>query len=161
MQLAHIISIFFALSVTFNGFASEIGQSDAENNFKQGQAFYKDGKFDAAVDEFSKAISQLPDESRYHHWLAKSYGELAETSGWLKAVRLAKNSKESLKRAVELDPENISALKDLMRYYQQAPRFLGGNSKKAKGISIRLKELKERNTHSFNNHHVTTLEHNS
>ncbi|MEE8233652.1 MAG: hypothetical protein V3R41_03125, partial [Gammaproteobacteria bacterium] len=104
---------------------------------------------------------QSPDDSRYHHWLAKTYGELAETSGWLKAMRLAGKSKESLKRAVELDPENIRALTDLMKYYQEAPRFLGGSNEKAKEISIQLKELKGENTHSFDNHRVITGERNS
>ncbi len=161
MRLAYIIIIFFAISATFNGFADETGQSDAEDNYDQGQVFYEDGKFNAAAEKFSKAITQSPDDSRYHHWLAKTYGELAETSGWLKAIRLAGKSKDSLKRAVELDPENIRALTDLMKYYQEAPMFLGGSNKKAKEISIRLEELEKKNTHSFYNHHVITVEQNS
>jgi tetratricopeptide (TPR) repeat protein len=132
--------------------------SAAEVNFSQGQIFYEDKEFQAAKDKFSKAISQSPDDSRYHHWLAKTYGELAETSGWLKAMGFAENAKKSLERAVELDPKNIAALTDLMNYYKSAPRFLGGSDKKAKEISTRLENLKEKNTHSFNNHHVTASE---
>ena len=158
MRLAHIIIIFFAISVAFNGFANETNNSDAEDNFNQGQVFYEDGKFDAAVKEFSKAISQSPKDSRYHHWLAKTYGEIAETSGWIKAMKLAGNSKKSLERAVELDPKNIAALTDLMKYYKEAPRFLGGSDEKAKEISIRLENLKEQNTHSLNYRHVTSRE---
>jgi len=161
MRLAHISIIFFAISATFNGFANEAKHSDAEDDFNQGQIFYKDGKFDAAVEKFSKAITQSPNGSRYHHWLAVTYGELAGTSGWLKAMRLAGMSRNSLKRAVELDPENIRALTVLVKYYQEAPRFLGGSNQKAKEISTRFEELKEKNTHSFNNHHMTTVEHNS
>ncbi len=158
MRLAHIIIIFFAISVAFNGFANETNHSDAEDNFNQGQVFYEDGKFDAAVEEFSKAIIQSPKDSRYHHWLAKTYGEIAETSGWIKAMKLAGNSKKSLERAVELDPKNIAALTDLMKYYKEAPRFLGGSDEKAKEISIRLENLKEQNTHSLNYRHVTSRE---
>jgi len=139
---------------TFSSFANEEIHSDSEDNFNQGQILYEDDKFEAAKDKFSKAIKQSPDDSRYHHWLAKTYGELAETSGWLKAMRFAENAKKSLERAVELDPKNIAALTDLMKYYRDAPRFLGGSDKKAEEISIRLEKLKEKNAHSFINHHV-------
>lgn len=161
MRLAHISIIFFTISATFNSFANEAKHSDTEDNFNQGQIFYEDGKFGAAVVKFSKSITQSPNSSRYHHWLAKTYGELAETSGWLKAMPLAGMSRNSLKRAVELDPENIRAFTDLIKYYQEAPRYLGGSNQKAKEISIQLEELKEKNTHSYNNHHATTVEHNS
>jgi len=40
-------------------------------------------------------------------------------------------------------------------------RFIGGSNKKAKEISIRLEELEKKNTHSFYNHHVITVERNS
>lgn len=161
MQLIRLAIIFFVTFATFTGFANEENLADAEDNFNQGQIFYKNGEFEAAVEEFSKAISQSPKDSRYHHWLAKTYGEMAETSGWLKAIRLAGKSKNSLKRAIELDPENIRALTDLMRYYQEAPMFLGGSNKKAKEISIQLEELENKSTHSFDNYHVITGERNS
>ena len=155
MHLRHLIVMFSIILATFGSFANEETDSDAEDNYHQGQMFYEEEKFDAAVDKFSKAIGQSPDDSRYHHWLAKTYGELAETSGWIKAMSYAEKSKESLERAVELDPKNIAALTDLMKYYRKAPRFLGGSDKKAEEISKRLEQLKEKNAHSFNNHHVT------
>jgi tetratricopeptide (TPR) repeat protein len=141
MQLKNLILFSILTLSNFSGFANEIDDSDAEKNFTQGQIFYENDEYDEAMNEFTLAISKSPNNSMYHHWLAKSYGELAETSGWFKAMRLAKNSKESLLRAVELDPENISALTDLMKYYQEAPRFLGGSNKKAKEIKVRLENL--------------------
>lgn len=158
MQLAHIIVIFFIVLATFNSFANEETDSDAEDNYHQGQIFYEEENFDSAADKFSKAISQSPDDSRYHHWLAKTYGELAETSGWLKAMRYAEKSKESLERAVELDPENVAALTDLMKYYKRAPGFLGGSDEKAREISKRLEKLKDKDSHSYNNNHMTGSE---
>ena len=161
MHLRHLTVIFFIMLATFSSFANEEMGSDADDYFHQGQIFYENDNFEAAMDRFSKAISQSPDDSRYHHWLAKTYGELAETSGWLKAMRFAENAKKSLKRAVELDPKNIAALTDLMEYYKQAPRFLGGSNKKAEEISKRLEKLKENNTHSFIYHQVTGSAQNS
>ena len=146
---------------TFSSYANEETGSDAEDNFQQGQTFYEDDNFEAAENSFSKAISQSPDDSRYHHWLARTYGELAEMSGWLKAMKLAKKSKASLERAVELEPDNVAALTDLKRYYEEAPGFLGGSKKKAKAISIHLEKLKGKSAHSFINHHVTSSTQNS
>jgi len=156
MQLTHLLITVSIVLATFSIFANEEMDSAAEVNFNQGQILYEDQKFKTAADKFSTAISQSPDDSRYHHWLAKTYGELAETSGWLKAMRFAKNAKKSLERATELDPENIAALTDLMKYYRDAPRLLGGSDKKAEEISLRLENLKENNTHSLNYHHVTS-----
>ena len=149
MQLTNLILVLFISLAAFNGFANEGDMTEAENNFNQGQIFYEAGQIDVAINEFSSAIAKSPNTSRYHHWLAKSYGELAEISGWLKAMRLAKDSKKSLKRAVQLDPENIDALTDLMKYYQEAPIFIGGSNKKAKEISIRLEALEDKNTDSL------------
>lgn len=148
MQLIRITFILFFILASFNGIAADENRSDAEKNFSQGQIYYENDEIDEAIIEFTLAISKSPNTSRYHHWLAKSYGELAETSGWLKAMRLAEDSKESLERAVELDPENVSALTDLMKYYQEAPRFLGGSNKKAKEIGIRLENLEREKSDS-------------
>jgi len=161
MRLTHLIVIFSVILTTFSSYASDEMHPYAEDNFHQGQIFYEDDKFEAAADKFSKAISLSPGDSRYHHWLAKSYGELAETSSWLKAMRFAENAKNSLERAVELDSKNIAALTDLMKYYKKAPRFLGGSDKKAEEISNRLEKLKKNNAHSFINHHVTGSTKNS
>ena len=161
MHLRHLIVIFSIMLATFSSYANEGTGSDAEDNFHQGQILYQDDNYDAAANSFSKAISLSPDESRYHHWLAKTYGELAETSGWLKAMKFADNAKQSLERAVELDPKNVAALTDLMKYYERAPRFLGGSARKAEEISNRLEKLKKSNSHSFINHHVTGSAQNS
>ena len=82
MQLTRLIVTLSIILATFSSFANDEMDAAAEDNFRQGQILYEDEKFEAAVDKFSKAISQSPDDSRYHHWLAKTYGELAETSGW-------------------------------------------------------------------------------
>ena len=73
-------------------------------------------------------------------------------------MRYAEKSKESLERAVELDPENVAALTDLMKYYKRAPGFLGGSDEKAREISKRLEKLKDKDSHSYNNNHMTGSE---
>lgn len=148
MQLKNLILILFISLIMLNGFANAGDSTEAEDNFKQGQIFYENDEIDAAIKEFTSAISKSSNTSHYHYWLAKSYGELAEKSGWFKAMRLAEDSRESLKLAVELDPKNIAALTDLIKYYQQAPSFLGGSDEKAKEIGLRLEALKNKDSNA-------------
>lgn len=147
-RVVRLITVCLIALTSFNVFANggnlEENLVRAEKNFHQGQLYYENDSYDEAINEFSSAISLAPDNSEYHHWLAKAYGELAEKSGWVKALKLADKSRESLEHAVKLDPENISALTDLMKFYQQAPVFLGGSDQKAKEIGIRLKALQDK-----------------
>ncbi len=138
MRSINLILLSILAFSTLNSFANEMENTEAETNFTQGQIFYENDEIDNAINEFTLAVNKSPKVSKYHHWLAKAYGELAENSGWFKAMQLAENSRDSLKRAIELDPDNIAALMDLMRFYQQAPIFLGGSDEKAKEIGIRL-----------------------
>lgn len=110
-------------------------------NYKKGQEFYQSGNYESAINEFEKAVELVPDNSVYHHWLGKSYGQLARQSGLLKAYDLSRKTKTQLELAVELDNNNIEAMADLMEYYEQAPVFLGGGKDKAEKIRLRLQEL--------------------
>ena len=116
-------------------------ETNASTVFRQGQMLYERGEFKAASKAFSSAVEQSPDHADYHHWLAKAYGRIAENASWFTAIRLARKVRASLERAVALDPHNAEALADLLKYYQQAPSFLGGNEEKVKAISKRLEVL--------------------
>ncbi len=109
-------------------------EADAVLRFKQAQTYYDAGQYNEALSFIKQAVNLAPEESDYHHLLGKCYGRLAENTNWIKAVTLAKKSHYSLERAVELDSENIRALRDLMQYYRRAPGFLGGDKDKAEEI---------------------------
>ena len=113
----------------------------SETLLARGQRLYSERDHKGSVRTFEELVRVAPQVSEHHHWLGKAYGRLAENSGWFVAMRLAKKTRKSFERAVELDPENVGALKDLMRYYQDAPGFLGGSEEKAEGIRLRLREL--------------------
>ena len=109
-------------------------ETEAEKLFQQAQASFDAAQYQAALAKIEQAVALAPDNSSYHHLLGKCYGRLAEQSNPLTAFSLAKKTRKALERAVELDRNNINALKDLMQYYQQAPGFLGGSKKKADKI---------------------------
>jgi tetratricopeptide (TPR) repeat protein len=118
--------------------------SYAASPFEAGRRLFAEKKFDAAAQAFEQAIRTDPKMSKYHLWLGRAYGRLAERSSWFRAIDLAMKTRSSLERAVDLDPNNTEALVDLMDYYNQAPGFLGGSQEKAEEIRKQLEKLKRR-----------------
>jgi len=113
-----------------------------EGAFATGMKSYQRHDFKTAIQAFAQAVQQAPRVSRFHHWLGKAYGRLAQHSNWLQKLSLAKQTKRALEKAVALDPDNAAALADLSSYYEQAPGFLGGDEAKAKAIRQRLATLR-------------------
>jgi tetratricopeptide (TPR) repeat protein len=118
-----------------------IADSEAESLYQSSLHLFDNAKFENSIEKLENAIELRPDVAKYHHILAKSYGRLAEESGWLKAIKLAKETLRHLELAAELDPKNTEILSDLMKYYQEAPIFLGGSTKKANKINEKIKDI--------------------
>ena len=106
-----------------------------------GKAAYEREDYAAAARHFEEAVQARPQDSSLHHWLGKSYGRIADDSGWFKAMSYAKKTVAAFRRAVELDGANPAALRDLISYLEQAPGFLGGDKKEAKALKARLAAL--------------------
>ena len=92
------------------------------------RSFLDLGQNDQAVTFAERAVSLSPDCSESHFWLARSYGLKAdkERSFWL-----ARKTRQEYETAVQLDPGNLAARRDLMEFYLQAPWILGGSKEKA------------------------------
>ncbi len=74
-----------------------------------------------------------PKNSLYHLWLARSYGEQADREH---SFSLARKVKKEFEEAVQLDPSNTPARRDLEEFNIQAPWIVGGN-KDAAGEQVR------------------------
>ncbi len=70
--------------------------------------------------------------------MGRSYGEKAEHSGLLAAVKLAKRVREEFETAVRLDPNNVEARADLAEFYMEAPAIMGGGRDKAEAQAQQL-----------------------
>ena len=127
-----------SLIVFCNSNFADIGN---DSHFQLGQQYYQSGNYEEAIKIFAAIVESEPENSVYHHWLGKSYGQLARNSSLLKAYNLSIKSREQIELAVELDDFNVEALTDLLEFYEQAPSFLGGGPEKADKIRLRLKEL--------------------
>jgi tetratricopeptide (TPR) repeat protein len=104
---------------------------DASLHFLLGQSYYQLGDFPRAVASLERAVQLSPKDSEYRDWLAKSYGRRAEESVFLSAMSWARKTHREFEIAVELNPENFEARRDLIRYEMNAPSVVGGGDDKA------------------------------
>lgn len=105
--------------------------NDASLHFLLGQSYYQLHEFPRAVASLERAVQLAPKDSDYHDWLGKSYGRRAEESIFLSAMSWARKTHREFEIAVELDPRNFEAQRDLIRYEMNAPGVVGGGDEKA------------------------------
>ncbi|HKT10759.1 MAG TPA: tetratricopeptide repeat protein [Terriglobia bacterium] len=101
---------------------------DAQATLWLARSFLDLGDYDQAVTFAERAVDLSPDCSESHFWLARSYGMKADTS---RSFWLARKARVEYQNAVQLDPENLAARRDLMEFYLEAPWILGGSKDKA------------------------------
>ncbi len=114
---------------------------DAEAHHLLCRAYYSIQDWDRAISAGEKAIGLAPEKSNYHLWLGRAYGEKADASSFFSAAGLAKKTRASFERAVELDGSNVAARSDLAEFYMEAPGILGGGQDKARGQADALLKI--------------------
>jgi tetratricopeptide (TPR) repeat protein len=97
-----------------------------------GKMAYSNRDFDRAVQEFRRAARFNPKSSNAQLWLGRALGRKAEKLGPLKGAFFAGEIHRCFERAVELNPRSIDAREDLLEFYLQASRILGGGLEKAR-----------------------------
>ncbi len=105
--------------------------NNAEAYFWLAQCTYEMREFDDAIQYAERAIELSPANSDYHHVLGKAYGRKAEHANWFTGLSLAKKTHAEFEKAVDLDPHNIPAQRDLINYLARAPGVAGGGEEKA------------------------------
>lgn len=105
---------------------------DAESNNLLCRAYFSLEDWDRGISACERAVNLDPQNSRYHLWLGRIYGEKADRTGFLKAAGLAKKVRSSFERAVELSPKDWEARTDLAEFYLEAPGIVGGGKDKAR-----------------------------
>jgi len=96
------------------------------------RAYFALEDWDRAESSCRKAVSLDPDNSRFHLWLGRVYGEKADRASFLAAAILAGKVRGEFERAVQLDPNNLDARLDLAEFYLEAPAIMGGGEHKAR-----------------------------
>jgi tetratricopeptide (TPR) repeat protein len=88
-------------------------------------------QFDAAVANAERAVAVAPENSMYHEWLGRSFGEKASKSSWFSALSLARKTQQEFETAIRLNPKNYSAFQALIEFDCAAPGIAGGGEDKA------------------------------
>lgn len=141
-----ICATILGLLLLTGAFSAQASSHAPDNAFQQALRFYQDENYKQAIKAFESVTAAHPKHSEYRRWLGRAYGRRAETmSKWklLSALGLAKKTRMSFERAVELDPSNLKALQDLFEFYLQAPGMIGGGLKRAGGIADKIMALDE------------------
>src|SRR6266852_2417568 len=95
------------------------------------RAYFSMGDWDRGIRACEKAVAIDPNNSRYHLWLGRIYGEKADGSNFFSAASLAGKVRDEFETAVRLDPNNVDARSDLCEFYLEAPGIVGGGRDKA------------------------------
>jgi tetratricopeptide (TPR) repeat protein len=98
-------------------------------------------EWDRGITNCERARNLDPQNSFYYVWLGRIYGEKADRAGFLSAAGLGKKSRSAFERAVELDPRNWEARKDLAEFYFSAPGIVGGGKDKAQQQAEAIRAL--------------------
>jgi tetratricopeptide (TPR) repeat protein len=106
--------------------------TDAESYNLLCRAYFMLEEWDRGIPACERAKNLEPQNSPYHLWLGRIYGEKAARAGLLSAAGLAKKVRTSFEHAVELDPRSWEARTDLGEFYLEAPSIVGGGKDKAR-----------------------------
>jgi tetratricopeptide (TPR) repeat protein len=123
------------------------GRSDAASLNLLSRAYYAVEHWDDAVQNGEKAVNLAPDNSMYHLWLGREYGEKAASVNPLSAASFAKKTKAEFEQAVKLDPSNVQAHADLAEYYTDAPSIMGGGTDKAREQATQVAKYDQSTSH--------------
>ncbi len=96
--------------------------NDAEAYNLLCRAYFSMGDWDRGISACEKAIALAPNNSRYHMWLGRIYGEKADGVVFFKAASLAGKVREEFETAVRLDPKNVDARSDSGRVLSGSAR---------------------------------------
>lgn len=114
--------------------------NDAEAHNLICRIYFQLEQWDNAVGACENSVAVAPDNSEYHQWLGRVYGEKADTVGKLhpiSAISLVRKVKAEFERAVALDSSgrNLSTRADLAEFYTEAPSIMGGDKTKARSLA--------------------------
>jgi tetratricopeptide (TPR) repeat protein len=113
---------------TLQGAVSQ-NPSSAEGYYWLGRCYYELRDYDNAITAGEKSVTLDPKNSIFHQWLGRIYGGKADRD---RSFSYARKVKKEFETAVQLNPGNISARRDLEEYDIQAPWVVGGNKDEAK-----------------------------
>lgn len=115
--------------------------NDAAAHNLRCRVYYQESEWDKAIADCEAAVALAPNDSNDHLWLARAYGQKANTSSPLQAYKLARKAHAEFEKAVQLDPHNAAAVADLGQFDVAAPGVVGGGIAHAEDLVPQLRSL--------------------
>ena len=115
--------------------------NDADAHNLLCRAYFTLGQWDRGIAACERAVSLAPQNSQFHLWLGRIYGEKADRSGFMTAAGLARRVAHEFEAAVHLNPNSVDARSDLAEFYLEAPGIVGGGRDKAEEQANSLQNL--------------------
>lgn len=103
--------------------------------FYLGRIAFDQKAYDDAWDYFDEATDADPTKAEYYTWLGNTIGTVTQSASKFRQARLASKVKNAYLKAVELDPKSLQAQLGLLKFYTQAPGFMGGSWSKAEAAA--------------------------
>jgi predicted Zn-dependent protease len=104
---------------------------DSQLQILLGRCYYELGDFPRAIASFERGVELSPNDSVSHDWLGRAYGRRAEEEVFFTAYSLARKTRHEFETAVMLNPSDLEAQRDLIRFDMNAPSVVGGGDDKA------------------------------
>lgn len=105
--------------------------TDPLANFLLSQVRHAFGDNTSPLPLAEKAASLDPSVAKFHRQVAEAVGVAAQHANPLQQVFLARRFRKEIDRALQLDPDDLQAWRDLMEYYRLAPGIVGGDRTRA------------------------------
>lgn len=118
---------YSAAIATLRSLVSQDGQN-AGAYYWLGRCYYEIRDLDEAIVHAAKAVALQPGNSVYQQWLGRDYAAKADRD---KSYFTARKVKKYFEQAVQLDPTNLAARRDLEEFCIQAPWIIGGSNEEA------------------------------
>lgn len=99
------------------------------------------GEWEKALRCAKIAVASEPNNARFQYGWGAANGIAAMKAGFLSRLGHAKTCLGAYRRAVELEPRNLGFRWALLNYYQQVPRFAGGDREKAFAQAAEIKAI--------------------
>jgi tetratricopeptide (TPR) repeat protein len=104
---------------------------NARAAYLAGRVHAQFGEADAAVRELERAVRHDARSAEYHLWLGRAYGLQLAGANVIRQRSIAARLRQSIERAMELDPARSDARLQLIEFHLRAPQLAGGDMQQA------------------------------
>ena len=93
------------------------------------------GDFAGAIASAERAVALEPHNANYHAQLAEVYAFSADQASWLRGINLVHLMKREIAASLAIAPKHTDTLLVSMMFCLRAPKFVGGDKRKARTIA--------------------------